>query len=230
MRTLQFVGCLLACHMATADGGVITGTATTFSGSPAAVTVTVDDQASGAGKLQITVDVHTDVSIGDLRGLFFHLADESLLTFGSFQVSQLGVAVTQQVYGPADSVTNLGFGNNLNGGGSGGPFDIAFGIGTPGIGWDDYQSVTFTLSHSAVDLDTSLFAEQTFGVRMTSVGSEGNRDGSSKLVGKFGSLPLPEPIPSPNPGPVISTPEPATLAIWSIMGVCGLGAARRKRR
>jgi hypothetical protein len=71
--------------------------------------------------------------------------------------------------------------------------------------------VTFTLSHATQALDASLFAEQAFGVRATSVGPlGGSREGSSKLSGVF---------------PVI--PEPSA-ALLIALGLLGLAIPRQR--
>jgi hypothetical protein len=211
----------------TAYCGVITGIAKPFTGDPAEVSVTLDDMIAGAGKIQISVNVNNSVALSDLRGLFLHINPESLLTSGTFSVLDPNGVVTQEVCGPANSVINLQGGNNLNGGGSPGPFDIGFEIGSEGIGGNDYQSVAFTLMHSTAALDLSVLANQAFGVRVTSVMVGNSRNGSSKLGGLFPDVPPP---PGPGPEPANGTvPEPATLAIWSVLGFVGIGAARRKR-
>ena len=228
MKRLVFVACLLVWQISPAHSGIITGTATPFTGDPAQVAVTMDDLIAGAGKIRVSVSVDTSVAIGDLRGIFFHITDESLLTSGTFSFSDDTPveSIKSYAFGPANSVTSVGGNdNNLSGGGSPGPFDIGFEIGTQGIGGDDYQTVSFTLMHSTASLSLSLFENQSFGVRLTSVGVGSEREGSSKLGGVFG-VPVVAPGPTPANGTV---PEPATLAIWSILGICGLGAARRKR-
>lgn len=124
------------------------------------------------GNLVFTVEVLDETGqIGDLRGLFFDLDDDSLTGLKIF-----GVDVTSQETNTKD----LGQGNNMNGGGRGN-YDVGVGFGTPGIGQDDIQTTTFTLS---ADQDLSLddLAEN-FGVRLTSVGEEGGpRNGSLKLT------------------------------------------------
>jgi hypothetical protein len=106
-------------------------------------------------------------------------------------------------------VINLGGGSNLNGGGSPCFCDIGIEIGSPGIGKDDIQSVTFTLSHDSESLDISLFEDQDFGVRATSVGDAGgSRNRSSKLIGVV--------------------PEPST-AILMLLGLAGLAGVRTPR-
>lgn len=194
-----------------ATATVIEATATPFTGDDLTVAVTVDDAAE-VGKLVVTLEV-VGGNIGDLRGFFVHISDESLLTSSGFQVS--GVNVSDFQASP-NGIIKVGGGNTLQGGGSPCPCDIGIEFGSPGIGKDDLQSVSFTLSHTDADLDVSLFAEQDFGIRATSVGSlkkdKGGRDGSSKLSGTF---------------PVV--PEPST-AVLMVLGLAGLSTRRTTRR
>ena len=176
-------------------------TASTFTGDALNVDLTIDD-ASDPGNLVITLEIASSDPTGDLRGFFAQVADESLLA----GLSVSGSAITQATF-DADAVINLGGGNNLNGGGTPCPCDLGVEIGTPGIGSDDYQSVTFTLSHSTETLTTALFDGQDFGVRVMSVGSpNGGRGGSSKLSGVV--------------------PEPSTALLLGL-GLAALGARRK---
>jgi len=186
-----------------ATATTLSATATTFSGASLSVTATIDD-SSDPGNLVITLFVEDGPRTGDLRGFFADISDDSLLP----GLSVSGPEVTSSMF-DSNNVINLGRGSNLNGGGTPCPCDFGVEIGDPGIGHeDDFQSVTFVLSHVSQDLDVSIFEEQTFGVRATSVGSaNGSRDASSKLKGKF---------------PVV--PEPST-AILMLLGLTGLSIA-----
>jgi len=178
----------------------MSGAATAFTGNSLSASLEIDGD-SDPGNLVITLSVDDDENIGDLRGLFLQVSDESLLD----GLSVSGSEITSSVFS-ADNVTNLGGGSNLNGGGTPCPCDIGLEIGSPGIGKNDYQSVTFTLSHTSEDLDVSLLDGEDFGVRATSVGDEGgSRDGSSKLIGVI--------------------PEPST-AILMLLGLAGLTSVR----
>lgn len=134
-----------------------------------AVAITVTEVA---GDLVFTVEVLDETGqIGDLRGLFFDLSDDSLTG-----LTIIGDDVTAQ----GTDTKDLGNGNNMNGGGRG-KYDVGVGFGTPGIGNDDIQTTTFTLSADQ-DLSIDDLAEN-FGVRLTSVGEEGGpREGSLKLT------------------------------------------------
>lgn len=185
-----------------ASATTITATATTFSGSSLSVTATIDD-SSDPGNLVITLVVEDGGNLGDLRGFFADITDDLLLP--GLLVS--GPEVTSSVF-DANNVINLGLGSNLNGGGTPCPCDFGVEFGDPGIGGgDDFQSVTFILSHVSKNLDVSLFEDQVFGVRATSVGRESSREASSKLKGRFSVV-----------------PEPST-AILMLVGLTGLSLA-----
>jgi hypothetical protein len=202
------VTCLLALLLpfaTNAAAAVIQSTASAFTGDPLLVTVTIDDGAD-PGNLVITLSVDDDGRIGDLRGFFANVTDESVLS----GLSVTGALVTSSQFS-ADGVINLGGGSNLQGGGSPCPCDLGIEIGSPGLGHgDDYQSVSFTLSHASLDLDVSLFQGQSFGVRATSVGDiDGSREGSSKLIG------------------VVPEPSTALLALLGLSGLASIGRPRR---
>ncbi len=184
---------------APAKAATLSFTIDEFSGDAADVRITLDDGAAD-GTLALTVAVLS--GLADIRGIFFDVADDSVQA--GLQV--LGSAVSEVAFG---HVIDLGNGANLNGRSSPCPCDVGVEIGTPGIGSDDYQSVTLGLMHETLDLDLSLFSEQVFGVRLTSVGDECRRGGSSKLGGR---------------APVV--PEPSTAALAGL-GLTLLAAGRR---
>jgi len=181
---------------------VIESSASSFTGDPLTVWVEIDDE-SDPGNLVITLEVEEGGTTGDLRGFFAHVADESLL--GGLTISGDNVSGSSFA---ANEITRVGGGNNLNGGGSTCPCDLGVEFGAPGIGKDDIQSVTFTLSHNSESLDASFFDNEEFGVRATSVGEE-DRDGSSKLVGVV--------------------PQPST-ALLMMLGLSGLASAGSRVR
>jgi len=177
--------------------------ASNFTGSNTKVTITLDDQAAGEGKIQFTVKTAADSpTVGDLRGIFFNIANDALLS--GLQFNGKDITTTVKSAGNVSSVGSA----NLNGDGNTHVFDIGVEIGQNGLkgGKDDFQSTTFVLSHASQALDLSLFAQQSFGVRMTSVGTGNNREGSSKLVG---TSPLPPVSVTPTPAPSGSTPSPS---------------------
>ncbi|GMG84889.1 hypothetical protein LNKW23_41050 [Paralimibaculum aggregatum] len=130
------------------------------------------------GTLQVTVEVlENGGDIGDIRGLFFHVADESLLS--GLVATGPDVGTTQFF---ANSVKNLGNGANMNGATSG--FDGGVEIGSQGQAGDDIQFTQFVLSHSSQTLSLDLLTGQEFGLRTTSVGPDGGaREDSLKLIG-----------------------------------------------
>jgi len=146
------------------------------------VTIDLIDVTNGNGttaqvKLeQVEAGVQVSVDkinpIGDIRGVFFNVADNAALE----GMTVTGDNVTSSSFA-ADSVNDLGGGVNVN------PdlFDGGVEIGTEGIVTDDIQSTTFTLSNAAGDLTVDQFLSQDFGLRLTSVGE--NRSASSKLAG-----------------------------------------------
>lgn len=136
-------------------------------GSPIISSIKLDDGVE-AGKVQFTVQIaKNSPTIGDIRGLFFNISNDSLLSGLKIE----GTNVTTTAFG-AGSISKVG-NANLNGDGGNHSFDIGVEIGENGLkgGKDDIQTTTFTLSHATQALDLSFFAQQEFGVRLTSVGT-----------------------------------------------------------
>ncbi|PSB14680.1 hypothetical protein C7B76_15515, partial [filamentous cyanobacterium CCP2] len=195
----------LTVFASSANAASLTFDANQFTGNTSKVSITLDDTAAGAGKIQFTVGFAADSpTIGDFRGIFFNISDNSLLS--GLRIT--GPHVTTYVTGNGNisSVGNA----NLNGDGNSHSFDVGVEIGRNGLqgGKDDIQFTTFTLSHTSQNLDLSLFAQQNFGFRITSVGTGNNREGSSKLIGTSPDLPpvVVQPPASPSPAPA---PAPA---------------------
>jgi hypothetical protein len=186
-----------------ASAAVIDTVATTFAGDPMAVRITFDDAGAGAGEIWIGIEVEGGYE-GDLRGLFLNLADDSLLA--GLVVEGPYVTNVEKI-----DVLNAGRGANLHGGGSPCPCDLGIELGSPGIGKDDLASTYVVLSHADYDLNVSMFREQLVGVRVTSVGSDGRRRGSSKTVG------------------LVPVPEPSTAA-FLFLGLAGLAFQGRRGR
>lgn len=64
------------------------------------------------------------------------------------------------------------------------PYDVGIGIGTSGIGRDDIKTISIILDHATDNLTLEHLAQQGFGARLTSVGTdEAKRDDSLKLWG-----------------------------------------------
>ena len=215
VKKFLFVGTFFLCAMGVNSNRVVSAAVMTFDidqkltaeSADVTVQVTLDDETV-PGSIKVTLDVLDPLA--DIRGFFLHVADESLLSGMSVD----GDDVTDWEFA-ANSVINLGGGANLSGGGpaSAGPFDVGVQIGTPGIGKDDIGMTMFTLSHDEELLDVGLILDEFIGIRLTSVGPEGNREGSSKLQGQI--------PPSPNP----NIPEPASV-VW--LGGLGLFVLRRR--
>lgn len=149
--------------------------ASTSSTNPA-VFITITENPDGTLNFSLT---QAGGIVGDLRGLFFDVADESLI--GTMKTN---AGATNDFRQGDDNIKDLGDGSNMNGlTGSDKGYDAGVEIGTAGIGKDDYQSYSFTLSSSARALTLDDFANVNFGVRLTSVGTiDGSRDDSSKLL------------------------------------------------
>lgn len=165
------------------------------------VTIKITDDGAGNFTFELTQDTSVGNVVGDLRGLFF---DTHLDGAGSLVAA--GADVTDQQSGN-DSVVDLGNGSNMQGalnsdglsalkkvaGAEQNGYDFGVEFGTQGVGTDDIQSTTFTLSSSGMQL--SDFLGMDFGIRATSVGlvtgtdENGDpifgagREGSSKAVG-----------------------------------------------
>ncbi|QYO64598.1 hypothetical protein [Leptolyngbya sp. 7M] len=147
--------------------------------TPVNFNVTLDDTVAGEGAVQFKVDISQGF-FADLRGIFFHIKDESLLA----DLNITGPSYITQVVKNANSVLDLGGGGNLNGGGSGGSkgggkpktnldldgqstsftsgtggFDVGIEIGSQGAGKDDIRSASFVVSHKQKKLSLSDFAE-----------------------------------------------------------------------
>jgi hypothetical protein len=145
------------------------------------VTISIVNLANNGG-VNITVVESDATLIADLRGLFFNVSDSiGLGTANSISVAPTNVG--NKVVS-ANNVISVGTGNNMNGNGNPGKYDVGVEIGTPGIGagGDDIQTATITVAWS--QLKISHLCSQRFGVRLTSVGAlVGGRTGSSKLYG-----------------------------------------------
>lgn len=150
------------------------------SGSPG-VKLYIEEQN---GALFFDVEVlDTTTATADLRGLFFRLIDASDSKLAGLKVSWSDGTVTD-FQAKDDTVIDLGNGANMNGAVTKtNAFDVGVEFGTQGIGTDDVQDASFTLSNTANNLSLDDISQTLFGARLTSVGSpDGSRDGSVKLL------------------------------------------------
>lgn len=129
------------------------------------------------GSLEFVVTVLDGGGLtADLRGLFFNVNDDSKLA--GLTVTENDGTVAEHRTG---EVIDLGHGANMRG--KADPFDVGLEFGTRGIGKDDVQTASFTMSNTNQDLTLDDIAQTLFGVRITSVGEiDGTRDGSAKLT------------------------------------------------
>lgn len=141
------------------------------------VRVTITEGSNGQLLFSVTQD---GAVIGDLRGLFFDLADKALV--GTLRTSAANTGFSQGL----DKIKDLGEGTNMNGlTGSGKGYDAGIKIGTAGIGKDDIRNYDFSLTSSVRALTLDDFANVDFAARLTSVGTlGGSRSDSAKLLEK----------------------------------------------
>ncbi len=132
------------------------------------------------GRLEVTASVLAGGLVGDLRGLFFHVTDQSLL--GGLSVSG-GTSPLGALHTGANAVSNLGAGVSMAGAAQ--PFDAGLTFGSASAaGADDIRSVSFTLSHASQALTLDSLAGMQFGAVLTSVGIQGGaRFGTTKATG-----------------------------------------------
>ncbi|NQV70647.1 MAG: hypothetical protein HQ498_11535 [Pseudohongiella sp.] len=139
------------------------------------VWVTITEREDGGLDFQVNQE---EGIIGDLRGLFFDVADENILNTLIVNANSKDIRIGN------DSISNLGGGATMSGLlGSDKGYDVGIEIGSSGIGKDDIRSYAFSLSSSARDLTLNDFSNTDFAARLTSVGLlEGSRGDSSKLL------------------------------------------------
>jgi Ca2+-binding RTX toxin-like protein len=124
--------------------------------------------------------------IADLRGLFFHVSDETLLS----DLKVVGTDVTMYAK-DANKVMQVENDVTMSGevGKAVGPFDVGIEFGTQGMGKDDIRETSFTLSASTT-LSLEFVLQQHFGLRLTSVSDNGEgRELSLKLTGQMTGTP-----------------------------------------
>ncbi|WP_417729220.1 hypothetical protein [Roseovarius sp.] len=137
------------------------------------------------GTLRFDINVLGSGLLGDLRGIFFDMADLDASTTG---LTVTGIEGSEDIIGQTvfdeQSVAQVRNDVNVNGNvlNIQGRFDGGIEFGTPGIGKDDVSSVSFILSaNEPLSLDSFDLAD--FGLRYTSVGTEDNREDSAKIAG-----------------------------------------------
>ena len=112
-----------------ANAASMSFTATNFTGDPLQVKYTLDDTVAGAGNVQFKVEFLTDSTyknIGDIRGVFFNIKDNSLLS--GLKVTGLGVPITKTAYNTEGKLESVGQAN-LNGDGNTHKFEYGVEIG-----------------------------------------------------------------------------------------------------
>ncbi|UUZ63362.1 VCBS domain-containing protein [Polaromonas sp. P1-6] len=147
-------------------------------GNTPVVQITITENADGTVTFDVTQLVASGYYLGDLRGLFFDVANEDLVTGGNTLTATSTMAGLTEIRFGDDTVKDLGDGANMQGllGGDGG-YDVGIEIGTSGIGKDDIQAFSFTLDSSLRALTLADFSNVSFGARLTSVGQDTNGDG-----------------------------------------------------
>jgi VCBS repeat-containing protein len=144
----------------------------------APATLTIAEMPDGTLSFTVSNIDDGDNFIGDIRGLFFDVSDDSLL--GSLTVE--GADVT--VYDDNGDVTSVGSNSNTTRGIPDSPYEVGIEFGSQGIATDDIQTTSFTLASSLRDLTLDDISLENIAVRQQSVGEAGGeRAGSDKLYG-----------------------------------------------
>jgi VCBS repeat-containing protein len=147
---------------------------------PVDTQITITENLDGTLRFDVSV---LGGEIGDLRGLFFDVANPNKLA----GLSVKGADVTKHVVGN-DQVHTVGKDVNVNGNVAlaSGNFDVGIAFGKPGKAADDIQSTSFVVSGLTID-DVS---HQDFALRYTSVGIAGGaRSDGAKILGQSPAAP-----------------------------------------
>lgn len=148
--------------------------------------VTISENDDGTLRFDIVQFAAAGAHLGDLRGFFFDIGDESLI--GTLSVSdadeltsfeQRSDAVRSLGHG-ADMRGLLGTGNTVSDPDNNRGYDVGLEIGT---GWrgrrgDDVREFHFTLGSPDRALTLDDFANVDFGIRVRSIGEDLNGDGA----------------------------------------------------
>lgn len=140
------------------------------------VTVTeVINPSTGFRELEfsLTAEVSGDVE-ADIRSLYFHMADESVL--GSLSITGDDVTGSAIQANGVNSVGNgKGNGGNVKGkGNKADGYDVGVNFGTPGMGQDSIETTSFTLASSLGDLNLDILSEMGFGLRIQTTDDDGS--------------------------------------------------------
>lgn len=135
-------------------------------------------EITGDGSTAVTFNIQViEPDFADIRAVYFDfLSTSNIVSIVGDDVTNW-VADTDSVYASGSSDTSI---NPL------GPFDVGVEIGTSGIGSDDIDPTSFTVTGL-----TAITLGDSFAARLTSVGDYSyDREDSSKLIS---TAPVPEP-------------------------------------
>jgi hypothetical protein len=185
----------------------------TRSGTPVNVDVFAQDVEDG---VEVTLKVNDSNNIGDLLAVYFNFGG----TFNHKTISKTSVT--------GQDVTKVAFDtNNIVAGNIGQKFEMAVQFGTTGSAGGLLTSTTFKIAQAG--LSVQQFLNQTFAVRLQSVGSGPNGGGGSAK--QYGIAPTafdPEKPPEVVPPTGTAVPEPMT--ILGSLAALGVGySAKRKQ-
>jgi hypothetical protein len=175
------------------SGEVVSGS------TPLQVDVTITEIDTNNDNVFDSLQVDLDVVNGftaDLRGFFFNVEDDNLLN----NLTVTGEDVTGDEYDTdGDGIPEISDAAPPPPEAQIDPlaFDAGIELGTPGTSTDDIDSTTFVISSTnGTNLDLSLLAGESIGIRAQSVGED--RGGSSKLTEDVPPSPPPPPPPPPS--------------------------------
>jgi hypothetical protein len=179
----------------------VTASLSQFTGDPTSIGVTITSLSSGGVQFQLLPKA------GSITGFWINLPSitEGLLTGATVEGANI-VSSTVKL----NSVTDLGGGVNLQGGGNPGAMDV-------GVRFEKKTGMqSFVLLGANVTEAT--FANATFGARIQAIQTGRGGEGSSKLVGNGTS--------TPPGGPTV--PDASSTAMLLGMSLCGIEWLRRK--